>query len=153
MSDIRELILARMLAVAETLEYPGDLDELALAARNKLTIDEAQRPALVILDGPETARNNEASRRPARAPRIIDMQPTVVLMVGAKAEVVGTLINRYRAVYLKALSEDAEFLALTHDGEGFRYDGCTPTVDEGRVVEGQMEFHLSITYILQPFGL
>jgi hypothetical protein len=147
MTDIREAILARMLVIAE------DVEDVELAARNKLTLDESQRPAIIILDGPETARNNEASRRPARAPRIIDMQPSVVVMVGAKAEDVGTLINLYRARYLKALTEDTEFLELTHDSEGFRYDGCTPTVEEGRVVEGQMEFHLSITYILQPFGL
>jgi hypothetical protein len=147
MSDVREAILARMLQVAETVEG------VVTAERNLLVIDEEARPAIIIIDGPETARNNEASKRPARAPRIIDMQPSVVIMVGAKSSEVGTLINLYRARFLRDLSHDAEFLALTHDGEGFRYDGCTPTVEDGRVVEGQMEFQLNITYILQPFGL
>lgn len=146
--DKRELILARMLEIARAV------DGVETAKRNQLVIDDLQLPAILIFDGAETPRESDPSRRRTVVePRRVDMQPVITIKADETAENVGTLMNTLRAALLRALFQDEALLALTHDSVGLRYDGCTPVVDNGRVVEGAMQIQVTITYILNPAAL
>lgn len=140
--DRREAILARMLVLAAAVEG------VETARRNQLVTDDLQCPVIMIFDGAETPRDSDPQRRQPTTPRRVDMQPVISIKVSESSETVGTEMNRIRAAYLKAMAEDETLIALTHDRVGFRYDGCTPVVDEGRLVEGHMQLQVSLTYIL-----
>lgn len=144
---MREAILARMLTLAE------GLGQIVTAKRNQLFNDDLHLPALIIFDGDETARDSDPPRRPATTVRRIDMRPVVTIQVSAGSDQVGTELNAIRAAYLKALTEDAELIALTHDRVGFRYEGCAPVVEQGRLIEGALQLQASFTYILNPAEL
>lgn len=142
--DSREAILARLLVIA------GDVDGVAKAYRNKDEIPETSRPAIVILDGDETADEGDPSRRPITAPRRISMTPELYILLAGTPANVGTNINLLRAKFVQAIMTDAMLIGLTLDGVGIRYEGCSTGLSRGRSMEGEMGLSFTFTYILQP---
>jgi hypothetical protein len=146
MTDKREQILARLLAVAQGL--PG----IVAAFRNKDEISDRQRPCIVILDADEAADDADPSglaRRP-HAPRRVGMTPEIYLMLGAKPEDVGTVINGFRAIFIKAVLTDPGLASIVGSNGDIRYEGCATGLARGRNMEAEMGLTFTFSYILRP---
>ena len=146
MTDKREQILARLLGIAQAM--PG----IIAALRNTDEISDRHRPCIVILDADEAADDADPSglaRRP-HAPRRVGMTPEIYLMLGAKPEDVGTAINGFRAVFIKAVLTDPEPAALVGSNGDIRYEGCATGLARGRNMEAEMGLSFTFTYILRP---
>lgn len=150
MSDKREAILVRLLAIAESL------DGIVYAARNDINIGEEQLPAAIVLDGEEEVDDNQLRRNvPGLAPMLVHMTPTVSLWVSENATQVGSALNSLRAALLRAVLSDAALAALAGVGGGrssgaVRYLGCAPGMQEGRTIIGNIVSRFRITYVLDP---
>jgi hypothetical protein len=144
MTDRREMILTRLLAVA--MSCPG----ITAAFRNKDEISEKQRPAIVILDADEVADDADPTLRPVRSPRRIGMTPEIYILLGGKPEDIGPAINALRASFVKALLTDQDLQALVGTSGDIRYEGCATGLARGRNMEGEMGVSFTFTYVLRP---
>lgn len=144
MTDRREAILARLLAVAQSIAG------IVKAARNVTELSEAQRPAIILFDGTESADDTDPKARPGNAPRLITMSPQFEITLGAASEDIGTALNVLRAALMKAVMTDATIAGLVLDREGTRYQGASFGAEGGRVAEGSMQLDFTFTYVLRP---
>jgi hypothetical protein len=144
MTDRREMIVARLLEIAKSVEG------IITAFRNKDEISEKQRPAIVILDADEAADDADPTSRPASSPRRIAMTPEIYILLGAKPEDLGTAINVLRARLVKAVLTDTSLLAILGSNGEARYEGCATALARGRTMEGEMGVSFSFTYVLRP---
>lgn len=138
---MREEILARIFAVIQAL--PG----LAHVARNDVDIPESRLPAVVVIDGNETADEGAFNRgRPPHGPNLIAMTPMVYVEASAEAGAVGTVLNGIRESVLSALRSDATLLNLLH-AKDIRYEGCQVALESGKNTIGEMLIEFSLTYV------
>ncbi|NEI52715.1 hypothetical protein GR217_34415 [Rhizobium leguminosarum] len=142
--DPRENILARLVTLAK------DITGIKTVKRNDLDLPETALPAIVILDGDETADDNDPVGRPPTAPRIVTMTPEFYVVVAEKAANVGTQINMYRALVIDAVATDAQLIGLTKNKEGGRYDGAASGLARGRTMTGEIGLSFSFRYVLRP---
>jgi hypothetical protein len=147
MTDRRELILVRLLAIALTM--PG----INVAARNKLSPDDTDLPAIMVLEGDETAEETDPEARPANAPRQVTMIPEIVIALGDDPDAIGTSINAMRAALYKAIVNDTTLLGLVVNGRRIRYVGAGTELGYGRTMEGTMAMKFAFTYLLLPSEL
>lgn len=149
MTDKREAILVRLLEIAKAV--PG----IAAALRNTDEISEKQRPCILILDADEAADDADPSglSRHPNAPRRVGMTPEVYVMLGAKPEHIGTQLNVFRAVILKAVLTDTALASLVSSNGDIRYEGCATALARGRMMEGEMGLSFTFTYVLRPNDL
>ena len=144
MTDRREMILTRLLEIAVGVEG------IVATFRNKDEISERQRPAIVILDADEAADDADPASRPSRAPRRVAMTPEIYILLGAKPEDLGTVINTLRARFVKAVLGDAQLSLIVGSNGDLRYEGCATALARGRSMEGEMGVSFSFTYVLRP---
>lgn len=146
MTDRREAILAQLLAIARAV--PG----VNLAARNKLSPNDTDLPAIIIYDGDEVSSDADPDgTRPANAPRRITMQPAIEIAFGDHPEDIGTSINVMRAALIKAICTDTTLIGLALDRNGIRYLGCVSGgAGLGRSQEATMLLNFAFTYALRP---
>lgn len=144
MTDRREMVLARLLEIARGIEG------IAAAFRNKDEISEKQRPAIVILDADEAADDADPVSRPSRAPRRIAMTPEIYILLGAKPEELGTVINTLRARLVKTILADAQLAGIVESNGDIRYEGCATALARGRSMEGEMGVSFTFAYVLRP---
>jgi hypothetical protein len=139
MSDKRETILAACLRVATAVEG------IVAAARNATDVPGLARPAMLIHDGGETFLDKAKSERRSRV-QTVELAPSIEILVGTDAQNLGSLINLFRARFLKALLDDPELVALLDPSGEIRYEGCTfePITAESR--EARMGLSLVFTY-------
>ena len=114
MSDPRELILVRLLAIAQAVDVTLN------AKRNETTLADTALPAVVLLDGEELADDDDPLGRPPLSPRRVTMTPEVQFRLQAKAPDVGTELNVLRATLITAVLSDTELLALTENSPRVR---------------------------------
>ena len=144
MTDRRELILVRLLEIAKGIEG------IAGAFRNRDEISEKQRPAIVILDADEAADDADPGSRPARSPRRVAMTPEIYILLGAKPEELGSVINALRARFVKSVLGDSQLGSIVGTNGDIRYEGCATALARGRSMEGEMGVSFSFTYVLRP---
>ena len=144
MTDRRELILVRLLEIAKGIEG------IAGAFRNRDEISEKQRPAIVILDADEAADDADPASRPARSPRRVAMTPEIYILLGAKPEELGSVINAVRARFVKSVLRDSQLGSIVGTNGDIRYEGCATALARGRSMEGEMGVSFSFTYVLRP---
>ena len=144
MIDRRELILSRLLDIASVTEG------VVAAFRNKDEISEKQRPAIVILDADEAADDTDPGSRPARSPRRVAMTPEIYILLGAKPEELGSVINLLRARFVKSVLGDSQLGSIVGTNGDIRYEGCATALARGRSMEGEMGVSFSFTYVLRP---
>lgn len=147
MADVREQILARLVAVCKTVRG------FAIVLRNQVEISDSQLPALVIFDADEEADARDPVSRPANAPRRVTMRPEIRILSAGPPEEVGTTINLYRTRLVKAVLTDATLLGLTAENVSIRYDGAATQLKVGRSMQGDMLCAFSISYYLKPSDL
>ncbi|MEJ6845087.1 hypothetical protein V3589_02540 [Sinorhizobium fredii] len=144
MADPRELILARLVEIAEAVEG------IKKARRNVTGESETTLPLAVILDGDETADDRDPVSRPPTAPRIVTMTPEIYVIVAKAAADVGTQVNLMRSRFINAIAADAQLIALTKDREGGRYEGAASGLSRGRTMIGEVGLSFSFRYVLKP---
>ena len=144
MTDSRELILVRLLEIAKGIEG------IAGAFRNRDELSEKQRPAIVILDADEAADDADPGSRPARSPRRVEMTPEIYILLGAKPEELGSVINLLRARFVKSVLGDSQLGSIVGTNGDIRYEGCATALARGRSMEGEMGVFFSFTYVLRP---
>jgi len=142
--DHRELILSRLVAVLAAV--PG----VVLAARNRDGLSDRQRPAIVLLDADETARDGEPRGRSGPSPQIVDMTPELYILLGSTPAAVGSELNALRALVIEAVTTDATLLSLTGRNGRIRYDGCATGLARGRTMEGEMGVSFTFSYPFDP---
>ena len=147
MTDVRELILARLTVTGATVAG------VVTCLRNASSIADTQCPAVVIYDADEIADQNDTPSRPVNAPRRVGMQPEILIKVAGVPEAVGAEMNAIRAALVKAILSDATLIAMTADARGIRYDGCATRLALGRSMEGEMGVSFTFNYYLKPDDL
>ena len=144
-TDRRELILARLVTVGQSLPGPQKV------YRNRSQLSAALRPAIVILDSDEAgALGDFALGRPLSSPGIMRMSPEICLMVAGSAETIGSALNGMRLPMILAVLSDDELSALVGTTGGVQYQGCSTDIGRGREMEGEMILTFEIHYVLKP---
>ena len=118
MPDVREQILARLVAIAA--EVPG----IVSTGRNRIAFSETAPPAIVVLDADEAAEEEDRASRPAHAPQLVVMTPELFVLIGAPAAEIGTELNAFRRRIVRRVLTDAPLLALAGTAGFVRYAGC-----------------------------
>jgi hypothetical protein len=160
MTDRREAILARLLAIAEGL---AGVD---YAARNVNEIPEGRRPAVQIFDADEKVAESGGAAPGHRAggPQLVTMSPEIVILLGASAKTVGSELNAIRAALIKAImTDDGDDGLIVITGAGsntrapssgsIRYMSSATSLGNGRSMEGAMGVFFEFTYPLKPSEL
>jgi hypothetical protein len=144
--DRRELILARLLEIAE--DIPG----IRNAYRNQDEINESQRPAILILDADEQAEDRDGGRlgRRPTTPTRVGMTPEIYIMLAGTPASVGTSLNGFRASLIAAILGDETLGALTGTNGEILYLGAATSLARGRQAEGSMGLSFTFTYPLIP---
>ena len=148
MTDTREAILEQLLVIAKAIDGVG-----GRAFRNRDQLSETARPAIVILDGDETAEERPADGRPARTPERIAMTPEIYVIVGGGEGPVGAGLNSLRAKIIAAIAADGTLAALVGSNGSIRYDGCATDLGRGRTMQGEMGLGFTFRYVLSPAKL
>jgi hypothetical protein len=144
--DPREGILARLLVIAT------ELQGVQGAVRNAADVKGLARPAFIIHDGGETRLDTPPGERQSRVARI-DMAPLIAILVHADEPDSGSLLNRYRARFLKAVTADDQILSFTDPNGEIRYEGCLIEPAAAEAKERRMELNLVFTYVFRPSDL
>lgn len=143
MIDRREAILSRIRDILE--EVPG----IVRAARNVGDVSggASARPAAILYDGPED--NADYSGRPKFSPKdYVTMVPQIVILLGSRAEAVGTKVNDIRRLLIPLVYKDATIKQLcTAAGDIIYRSGALDTA-EGETREARFEIKFDITYLL-----
>lgn len=148
MSDVRETILLRLMTVF------GTVAGVTKVLRNADEINELMRPAIILFDGSEDAREEEQPRnRSITPPRIVTMTPDVLVLMGDAAADIGSTVNVMRARIIKAVLTDTTLAALTLNGNGVIYLGCETNLERGRETEAELNLSFAIPYLLKPSAL
>lgn len=153
MIDRREEILVRLV-------YLGTLvDGINKVYRNADNISDGARPAIVILDGDESANDEIKQQGHSRFPltrNIHSLNPEVQILASSTARDIGTILNQLRASYLKLiktdllLDDEASLKSLiTKNGNVF-LDGVSTDFASERGMSGVMTILLEIRF---PFDV
>ena len=148
MSDKREAILARLLAIAESVE------DVVFTARNNVEITDRQVPALIILEGDEeTPAVSELRHRKPEAPVPVVMIPEICIVGMTATEDIGETLNGFRVAVIKAVLRDSELIALLGTTGAIAYRGMVSDLGGGRAMLGRMFLRFAISYFLKPAEL
>lgn len=146
-TDRRELALARLIEIAETIDG-------ATVFRNKDEFSGTQLPAILILDSDEASdENTDAPSHKGTAPVMVLMTPEIYLKVGGKAADIGPDINALRVKFVKAALLDNTLAGILTSNGRARYHGCSTALGRGRTMESEMRVHLVLTYPFKPTEL
>ena len=140
MSDVRELILKRLFAIASSVT-PS-------AKRMALSIHASERPAIVLNDGDEFAETTKGGTSPI----VITLRPALMLFA-ADGDNPGSAINKLRAATLKAVLTDTELATITGVNGAIRYAGCEVGIYRGETMEADVALNFEISYVLKPADL
>jgi hypothetical protein len=158
MPDTRELILVRLLDIAETLAG------LTTKIRNRGLLTTDKRPAVVLLDGDETpvlthgGRSNRAKNGilMGLTPQIMAMKPELYITLKEPSnsndalEGLGTALNAKRIELINAIAEDEELLTLLGSNGGLVYNGCATDLKSGGAFKGHMRLDFEFRYTFFP---
>lgn len=147
MTDIRELVIARLVEIAATIEG------IRTAKRNIKRPADDRLPAIVIVDADEAAEETDPAGHPSRGPRRIAMTPETYILMAAKPEEVGPQINALRVLWIKAVMTDESLAQILGTNGEIRYEGCATGLSWGREMVGDMGVSFSFHYVLQPARL
>lgn len=150
MSDVREDILLRLLAIANAMKAAALLKTVD---RNKLDISETNLPQFVLLDSDEAADDNDpvpGGERGRRAPRKVEMIPQVFLCAKGLSEDAGSRLNVLRNEWLNRVLSDEQLAALTGVNGYVRYKECVSSFRIGRQLDSTMLVTVAFGYILKP---
>lgn len=146
MADQREVILARLVALA------AEIDGVNAVVRNTLDVAGLARPAVVIHDGTElvaTAPDDIRARNSSL--QIMELSPLLMVIVrGGGSADPGVLMSLYRSQIVAGILRDSAILAAIGTNGRVRYEGCAVAVPDAEAQEHRIELSLTFRY---PFRL
>ncbi len=150
--DRREQILERLFVICQTISG------VQAVVRNRGELPATKRPAIVLLDGDEVAREPVQQRqgRLTLAPNLIDLTPEIYAIMDQREpsnEGIGPDMNSLRVLLLLAISGDQELAAILGSNGEIKYNGCNTDMASGRSMEGQMMLSMTFTYALRMSDL
>ncbi len=150
--DRRELILARLFAVLQSVTVDGIDIKACVRVRDQLTDD--MRPGILLLDADEEARPDADHRgRAAASPNRVELKPEIYIAMDSRKpqnESTGTDLNKFRAAVLKAVLTDVDLAGLAGGSDNLFYMGLVSDLARGRAMEGEMGLMIIITYPFRP---
>lgn len=155
MSDRRELILLRLVAILEIVKASTP-PTIKTVDRNKDYRKDIDRPALILLDGDEVAESTvERSRGRATGmvPQIMRMSPQVFILMNEQRPgnvEIGPETNAIRMKIINAVASDAELVALYGANGSIVLNATTTDMKSGGDVSGSMLLDFRINYPLIP---
>jgi hypothetical protein len=144
MADVREAILSRIVALL------GALPNIDQVSRNVLTDDDGNLHRITVMEGEEIGSEADPVHRPPTAPRVIHMQPQIIISAAAKSKDIGGDLSIMRGQVIQAIATDSALSALTMNNWGGRYIGMESDLAFGRTMLGQMALKFQFTYALRP---
>lgn len=146
--DRRELIIARLFAVAASVEG------IETAVRNRTEFDDTRLPAVSVLEGDEEVDDRDIPlTRPSDRPYRVIATPQVFIRVATDVDNAGTNLNTIRQRIIKAVLQDAELNALSLNGRGVRPAGQVSQLHAARSMIGASALMFSIEYIFSTAEL
>ena len=151
MVDVREDILARLLAVVATIP------NIKTAVRGDMDLTPEHLPAAVVMDGDEETNDAaDGSMRPANRPTVVQMTPEIILVESEVGEIVD--IGTLRREVIKRVLTDTELnenIVKTgrHGNGAIRYLGCQTDVGWMRSLHGALRAQFLFKYTLRPEDL
>src|SRR5262245_34026560 len=148
MIDVRENILARLVAIVATMP------SIKTVYRNNVDLTEDELPAAAVLDGDEeTGDNTDASMRPPNRPTLATMTPEIIIFKIAPQ--VGPDISTLRRELVKLVLYDIQLnqqiVGTGRHGNGaIRYLGCQTDLGWERSMFGALKLNFQFKYALQP---
>jgi len=149
--DVREDILARLLAVVATIP------NIKTAVRGDMDLTPEHLPAAVVMDGDEETNDAaDGSMRPANRPTVVQMTPEIILVESEVGEIVD--IGTLRREVIKRVLTDTELnenIVKTgrHGNGAIRYLGCQTDVGWMRSLHGALRAQFLFKYTLRPEDL
>lgn len=142
MIDRREQILARIRVIFDSV--PG----VSSASRNREDVSGGARPALFLNDQDE--EEVDLGRRPGRrnTKTMMSLAPQILLLLGARSDVVGTSVSQFRASVISLIWKDDTLWDLVGQNGDIRYTGCVLDTTAGGTREAQLEVKFEFTYVL-----
>lgn len=122
-----------------------------IVKRNKPEITDSQRPALVLLDGTEEARESQSKN--SMAPLVMDMRPVVLVFTKAAADDAGSSLNDWRRRLIAAVCSDAPLLTILGASGEIHYDGCETGFARAEQVACDMALTFAVKYVMNPSKL
>lgn len=151
MVDVREDILARLLAVVATIP------NIKTAVRGDMDLTPEHLPAAVVMDGDEETNDaSDLSMRPPNRPTVVQMTPEIILVESEAGEIVD--IGTLRREVIKRVLTDTELnenIVKTgrHGNGAIRYLGCQTDVGWMRSLHGALRAQFLFKYTLRPEDL
>jgi hypothetical protein len=152
MTDRRELVLQRLLAILATLQTVQHV------VRNRGELPPGKRPAIVLLDADEVARAFVPQQRGRLIayPSLVDMTPEIYVVMDLREPdntLIGEDMDALRIAIIKAITADQELHGILSANGDIRYVGCETDMASGRTMEGQLHIKMTFTYPLIPSEL
>jgi len=153
MIDKRELILQRLLVIL------GAVEGIAAARRNRGANAQNERPALVLVDGDESAvLSHKTSSRAGFAPSIQAMKPGIYILPksltptnqDADGRNIGEITNGFRVAIIEKIAADTELENLLGPNGGISYNGAETDLKSGSALYGEMRLDFTLRYVLNP---
>lgn len=151
--DRRELILKRLLAIADGIEG------IDAATRNDPALQDIDLPCITLFDGDEeTAAATGDDNRPGHMPTMVHMAPQLSIVLQDNVADSGASLSAFRTKLVNAVLFDEQLAALAGKGGrrghgNVRYAGSSQSVVEGRLIVGRLNTHFRISYVLDPANL
>jgi hypothetical protein len=151
MTDVREDILARLLAVVATIP------NMRSAHRNNVDITEDQLPAVIVLDGDEESDGaSDVSMKQPHRPYNVQMTPEII--IAEQSNEVGSDLTTLRRELIKRVLMDTELneqiVKTGRFGNGaIRYLGCQTDLGWMRSLHGALRAQFLFKYALRPEDL
>ena len=151
MVDVREDILARLLAVVATIP------NIKTAVRGDMDLTPEHLPAAVVMDGDEETNDaSDVSMRPPNRPTVVQMTPEIILVESEAGEIVD--IGTLRREVIKRVLTDTDLnenIVKTgrHGNGAIRYLGCQTDVGWMRSLHGALRAQFLFKYTLRPEDL
>jgi hypothetical protein len=133
----REFVLDAMHKILQ--EVPG----VSVVLRNDVSVPEDSTPAVVLLDGDETADAGAvAHSHPGHAPNIVRMAPEIYIIASDRPDLAGPKLNEIRMMVIRYIFNDPTLRSLLYSGD-LRYEGCQTSLALGRSLTGEMGMIIS----------
>jgi len=142
MSDLREDILARLVAVVATVP------NLRTIHRNNTDITDDQMPAALVLDGDEDVVAGNDGSRPSNRPLLVEM--TTEIQIFEQSAAIGSDLTTFRRELIKRVLFDATLNAQTGSNGRINYGGCDTTLGWQQKQYGVLQMRFTFKYPLKP---
>lgn len=142
MADVRENILARLVAVVATVP------NLRTVLRNNVDWVDDQMPLAAVLDGDETVIAGNDSSRPSNRPLLVEMTPEIQIVEQSNA--IGSDLTAFRRDLIRLVLFDTTLNQQTGSNGAISYEGCETSFGWQQKQYGALQLRFTFKYPLKP---